>query len=1210
MCQWRSTRTRTIPSPHRSDVPVEKQPYPYHTEPSRVGCASGEAAVPVPYRALTGRMCQWRSSRTRTIPSPHGSDVPVEKQPYPYHTEPSRHPYPYRTEPSQVGCASGEAPVPVPYRALTGRMCQWRSTRTRTVPSPHGSDVPVEKHPYPYRTEPSRVGCASGEAPVPVPYRALTGRMCQWRSTRTRTVPSPHGSDVPVEKHPYPYRTEPSQVGCASGEAPVPVPYRALTGRMCQWRSTRTRTVPSPHRSDVPVEKHPYPYRTEPSQVGCASGEAPVPVPYRALTGRMCQWRSTRTRTVPSPHRSDVPVEKHPYPYRTEPSQVGCASGEAPVPVPYRALTGRMCQWRSTRTRTVPSPHGSDVPVEKHPYPYRTEPSRVGCASGEAPVPVPYRALTGRMCQWRSTRTRTVPSPHGSDVPVEKHPYPYRTEPSRVGCASGEAPVPVPYRALTGRMCQWRSTRTRTVPSPHGSDVPVEKHPYPYRTEPSRVGCASGEAPVPVPYRALTGRMCQWRSTRTRTVPSPHGSDVPVEKHPYPYRTEPSRVGCASGEAPVPVPYRALTGRMCQWRSTRTRTVPSPHGSDVPVEKHPYPYRTEPSRVGCASGEAPVPVPYRALTGRMCQWRSTRTRTVPSPHGSDVPVEKHPYPYRTEPSRVGCASGEAPVPVPYRALTGRMCQWRSTRTRTVPSPHGSDVPVEKHPYPYRTEPSRVGCASGEAPVPVPYRALTGRMCQWRSTRTRTVPSPHGSDVPVEKHPYPYRTEPSRVGCASGEAPVPVPYRALTGRMCQWRSTRTRTVPSPHGSDVPVEKHPYPYRTEPSRVGCASGEAPVPVPYRALTGHVCQWRSTRTVPSLRGSDVAVEKGRKWRSSSPYSVRTVFPTNTAKGEPAVTEPEHGCASSLGSAVYATALGSVSFQYDGPPYWLRPPSHTAVDSDHAANRAMKATSLYSLNDYKPPISKAKMTQITKLAIKAIKFYKHVVQSVEKFVQKSKIVRVLNLWQKNNVFKSDIIQPLLDMAVGLPPPSLTPVIASTAATVSSNTPGTPVTPATPANIVQGLPDSWASQISNTDTIAAVAQLLQSPQGQQLQQLVQTLQMQQQKPQPSLLQALDAGLVVQLQALTAQLTAAAAAANTLNPLEQRVSFNTRTRTSGCTKSKIKHSTQTLNQRCRENGRPCSSPELSPAAVFNLTDTRSRPAHLLIEVQPSQSLAALPLNQT
>ncbi|KYO18611.1 protein SCAF8 isoform D [Alligator mississippiensis] len=251
-----------------------------------------------------------------------------------------------------------------------------------------------------------------------------------------------------------------------------------------------------------------------------------------------------------------------------------------------------------------------------------------------------------------------------------------------------------------------------------------------------------------------------------------------------------------------------------------------------------------------------------------------------------------------------------------------------------------------------------------------------------------------------------------------------------------------------------------------------------------------------------------------------------------------------------------------------------------------------LYSLNDYKPPISKAKMTQITKAAIKAIKFYKHVVQSVEKFIQKckpeykvpglyvidsivrqsrhqfgqekdvfaprfsnniistfqnlyrcpgddkSKIVRVLNLWQKNNVFKSEIIQPLLDMAAGIPPPVVTPVLPTTTAAMSNNTPGTPVTPVTPANVVQSLPDPWMSQIANTDTLAAVAQILQSPQGQQLQQLIQTLQIQQQKPQPSLLQALDAGLVVQLQALTAQLTAAAAAANTLNPLEQSVSFN------------------------------------------------------------------------
>ncbi|XP_069787700.1 SR-related and CTD-associated factor 8 isoform X2 [Narcine bancroftii] len=198
-----------------------------------------------------------------------------------------------------------------------------------------------------------------------------------------------------------------------------------------------------------------------------------------------------------------------------------------------------------------------------------------------------------------------------------------------------------------------------------------------------------------------------------------------------------------------------------------------------------------------------------------------------------------------------------------------------------------------------------------------------------------------------------------------------------------------------------------------------------------------------------------------------------------------------------------------------------------------------LYSLNEYKPPISRAKMNQVTKAAIKSIKFYKHVVQSVEKFIQRSKVVRVLNLWQKNGVFKSEVIQPLLDLAAGIPPPSVTPAIASTAATVSSNTPGTPATPATPANVVQNLPDAWASisQLSNSDTIAAVAQLLQSPQGQQLQQLVQNLQMQQQKPQPSLLQALDAGLVVQLQALTAQLTAAATA-NTLNPLEPRLNFN------------------------------------------------------------------------
>ena len=125
-----------------------------------------------------------------------------------------------------------------------------------------------------------------------------------------------------------------------------------------------------------------------------------------------------------------------------------------------------------------------------------------------------------------------------------------------------------------------------------------------------------------------------------------------------------------------------------------------------------------------------------------------------------------------------------------------------------------------------------------------------------------------------------------------------------------------------------------------------------------------------------------------------------------------------------------------------------------------------LTALYETKPPVSRAKMAQLTKSAIKAIKFYKHVVQSVEKFIMKcrpeykvpglyvidsivrqsrhqfsiekdvfaprftknitvtfqhlykcpaedkSKIVRVLNLWQKNSVFPSEVIQPLMDLA------------------------------------------------------------------------------------------------------------------------------------------------------------------------------------------------------
>ncbi|XP_059608121.1 SR-related and CTD-associated factor 4 [Phlebotomus argentipes] len=123
-----------------------------------------------------------------------------------------------------------------------------------------------------------------------------------------------------------------------------------------------------------------------------------------------------------------------------------------------------------------------------------------------------------------------------------------------------------------------------------------------------------------------------------------------------------------------------------------------------------------------------------------------------------------------------------------------------------------------------------------------------------------------------------------------------------------------------------------------------------------------------------------------------------------------------------------------------------------------------LSGLIETKPPISKAKMGSITRSAMKAIKFYKHVVQSVEKFIlkckpeykvpglyvidaivrqsrhqfgpekdvfaprfalnmqqtfanlfrctpeDKSKIIRVLNLWLKNSVFSPEVINPLFD--------------------------------------------------------------------------------------------------------------------------------------------------------------------------------------------------------
>lgn len=190
-----------------------------------------------------------------------------------------------------------------------------------------------------------------------------------------------------------------------------------------------------------------------------------------------------------------------------------------------------------------------------------------------------------------------------------------------------------------------------------------------------------------------------------------------------------------------------------------------------------------------------------------------------------------------------------------------------------------------------------------------------------------------------------------------------------------------------------------------------------------------------------------------------------------------------------------------------------------------------LFSMIDMKPPISRAKMMSVTKSAIKAIKLYKHVVQIVEKFIKKckpelkvpglyvvdsivrqsrhqfgvdkdvfgprflknftetfqnlyrcpeddkTKIVRVLNLWQKNGVFDMDILQPLMDMANGVIPPH--PAVEVPAEPQPETRPpvsNVPVMPTVP-------------QLPCPDALAAVAQLFQSPHGQELQRMLQNIQ-------------------------------------------------------------------------------------------------------------------------
>lgn len=171
----------------------------------------------------------------------------------------------------------------------------------------------------------------------------------------------------------------------------------------------------------------------------------------------------------------------------------------------------------------------------------------------------------------------------------------------------------------------------------------------------------------------------------------------------------------------------------------------------------------------------------------------------------------------------------------------------------------------------------------------------------------------------------------------------------------------------------------------------------------------------------------------------------------------------------------------------------------------------------DMKPPISRAKMILITKAAIKAIKLYKHVVQIVEKFIKKckpeykvpglyvidsivrqsrhqfgtdkdvfgprfsknitatfqylylcpsedkSKIVRVLNLWQKNGVFKIEIIQPLLDMAAG----------TSNAAPVAENVTNNEGSPPPPVKVSSETPQATQTPYQLSHSCPALMLLL-----------------------------------------------------------------------------------------------------------------------------------------
>ncbi|KAH9525314.1 SR- and CTD-associated factor 8 [Bulinus truncatus] len=243
-----------------------------------------------------------------------------------------------------------------------------------------------------------------------------------------------------------------------------------------------------------------------------------------------------------------------------------------------------------------------------------------------------------------------------------------------------------------------------------------------------------------------------------------------------------------------------------------------------------------------------------------------------------------------------------------------------------------------------------------------------------------------------------------------------------------------------------------------------------------------------------------------------------------------------------------------------------------------------LSSLYESKPPVSRAKMAQVTKMAIKAIKFYKHVVQSVEKFIQKckpeykvpglyvidsivrqsrhqfgpekdvfsprftknivgtfvnlfkcpveerSRVVRVLNLWQKNSVFPEEVIQPLLDLAAD---PVNMDLVTAAQRSVDAVVSVTQKVPLPNVHSNNNVGDTGSNQLlQQTEMLSTITKLLQQAQEgtmtgaapesqlQQLQHLQQQLVMQTErisKPQQST-PPIDSNLLAQIQMLTNQL--------------------------------------------------------------------------------------------